>query len=817
MTARLEGDVPRYRRLHRSLRPARVAVLVPGGGDWMPAVLRIMEGFSRIWGGVGNILVPVLPGDVLPECFWPVLARFDPDRLGYYQPTFRGWQMADPEGFDVWLTGQAQQWAARHGGTLDEARRLLTEDRLMHEPTAEVVLSDDLQARIRARLGPLGHGEHLEEAAFEADQPPGPHLVDLLALDANPVRLQVLRTEGLDPRVRLLIAARTGALSPSHAAALVERGVSIEEVDIAEPDLPLLLELCWRRRMSPGGVALRRAYATAQGGEPGTPAAYTDDDFLERTPLGDTMRGCGWFLPVQTPWQQRPFFVVCGDKAADFCLALALDRCYGDAAWFPQSFVHGDDEVAAAARSTLALIVDGLRSAAEGRRPTVVTSATLPTSDVTEAARTLLRRAVDDDRVGVAEPARLPLGRSWRLLDREQFDRIGSEPFVASELAGELQLLRPSLARANDVWDCTWQVDVALDGYQLPARQALNGHLVPEQHPWTLLRSSTDGISYFSHSMGLVAGGSSLEQTLARPRLRLPDARGVFDALLAQAGLRSEDSSAGRYTQATLDLWGGLEPLAADLRRPSTSNLLHAYVRPEPNRQSSRQPGIFLEVQRRWFLSLQEAMLLSGTTGQETRTLLDALVGKRILRRGLILQCRRCSYAGWYRLEDLGQTFTCGRCQQTSLITQPAWKQPADGEPHWYYDLDEVVHLALKHDIRAPILALSELAEGARSVLTRPEADVYRSARHVAEIDLWAVINGAILVGEAKTVDQLHSDRTKERAAARRLVEIAAAVTADEVILATTAPAWNPTTIDTMNKALAHHGLPLRMLISLGM
>jgi hypothetical protein len=313
--------------------------------------------------------------------------------------------------------------------------------------------------------------------------------------------------------------------------------------------------------------------------------------------------------------------------------------------------------------------------------------------------------------------------------------------------------------------------------------------------------------------MGFVAAGSSLEQALARPRLRLPDARGVFDTLLVHAGLRSEDSSAGRYTQATLDLWGGLEPFAADLRRPQASKLLHAYLSQEP---SDEHTGVFLGVPRRRFLSFEQAAHVSATSGQETRALLDALVSKRILRRGLILQCRRCSYAGWYRLEDLGQTFTCGRCQHASLILQQTWKQPAGGEPQWYYDLDEVVYQALKHDVRAPILAVSKLAEGARSVLTRPEADVYKGARHVAEIDLWAIVDGKILIGEAKTIDQLDPDRARERAAARRLAEVAAAVTADEVIMATTAPDWNPTTVDTMNNALRHHGLLLRMLSALG-
>jgi hypothetical protein len=376
--------------------------------------------------------------------------------------------------------------------------------------------------------------------------------------------------------------------------------------------------------------------------------------------------------------------------------------------------------------------------------------------------------------------------------------------------------MSPYQKRHQTLTPDTWQVDVAVEGYQLPARWAVNSRLTPEEYPWTWLRSGADGISYFSHSMGLVSGSASLEQALVRPRLRLPDAREVFDALLAQAGLRSEDSAAGRYSQIVLDLWGGLEPLAADLRRSPASNLLHAYLRPRPKKGNNGQPGIFLEGQRRWFLSLEEAAPLSETGGQETRVLLDALVSRGVLRRGLILQCGRCSYASWYWLEELGQTFTCGRCQRASLIVQEAWKQPHDGEPYWYYDLDEVVYQALDHDIRAPILALSQLAEGVRSVLIRPEADVWKDGQWIAEVDLWAIIDGRVVVGEAKTDDRLDPQRTKERRAASRLAEVAAAVAADEVILATTASAWNPTTITTMNAALTPHSLQLRVLTGLG-
>jgi hypothetical protein len=312
--------------------------------------------------------------------------------------------------------------------------------------------------------------------------------------------------------------------------------------------------------------------------------------------------------------------------------------------------------------------------------------------------------------------------------------------------------------------------------------------------------------------MGFVVAGSSVEQALARPRLRVPDGREVFDALLARVGLRCEDSAAGRYTQATIDLWGGLQPLADDLRRPSTRDLLRAYFSKEPSDDS----GILLTSRGRRFLSFDQASRVSGTKGADTRILLDAYVARRVLRRGLILQCRRCGYADWYPLEALGQTFSCGRCQHVSLIVQAAWKRPDDGEPNWYYDLDEVVYQALSHDVSAPVLALSKLAEGAQSILVRPEADVYDGQDLLAEVDLWAIIDGRIVVGEAKTVDRLDLTRARERRVAARLASVAQTATADQVVLATTAPGWNQGSVAVMQRALERSGIPLRQLVDLG-
>jgi hypothetical protein len=740
------------------------------------------------------------------EAFWRLLAAYDPDRLGYYQTTLRGHQLADPDAFDEWLSTQAKEWVADHGGTLEEARALLSEDHLMNSPSVNLVFPESLPEQVRARLAPIAVRDDVLSEVLQADQPARGHLVDLARLAGGPARLQVLRTERLDSRVRLMVAARTGAIAPSYAADLAQLGVTVEEVDVTDDDLSGLLELCWRRSVTPLRWAIARMFAVAQGRAPSPEPAYTSADFLTHTPFGNSMRGCSWYTQTRSDWEDRPFYIVSGDSAADFCLALALDRCYGDGAWFPQAFAQANDELADVVRTTLGRVIDSIES-----RPIVCTSMTADATTMEETLRSLSADVVREGRYTVVESTQLPLGRPWRLLDRAQVERGGSQPFVGAELAGDMPLLQPSEVEGKEIWDCTWQVDVAVEGHQLPARWCLNSRLSSEAYPRALLRSGADGISFYSHSMGFVVAGSSVEQALARPQLRVPDGREVFDALLAHGGLRCQDSAAGRYTQATIELWGGLESLAADLRRPFTRGLLRAYLSKEPSNDS----GIFLTSRDRRFLSFEHASRASGTTGVVTRALLDAYVARRALRRGLILQCRRCSYSDWYALEALGQTFICGRCQHVSLIVQAAWKRPDDGEPNWYYDLDEVVYQALRHDVAAPVLALSELAQGAQSILVRPEADVYGDQGLIAEIDLWAIIDGQVVVGEAKTVDRLDRTRVGERRIAARLAGVAQAITADQVVLATTAPAWNEQSGALVQEALTRLGIPLRQLVDL--
>lgn len=61
----------RYRLVQRSVRPPRAATFVCAEGDRRAYVLRMMECYSRTWGGDGNGLVASSSTWDIAEPFWP--------------------------------------------------------------------------------------------------------------------------------------------------------------------------------------------------------------------------------------------------------------------------------------------------------------------------------------------------------------------------------------------------------------------------------------------------------------------------------------------------------------------------------------------------------------------------------------------------------------------------------------------------------------------------------------------------------------------------------------------------------------------------
>ena len=112
-------------------------------------------------------------------------------------------------------------------------------------------------------------------------------------------------------------------------------------------------------------------------------------------------------------------------------------------------------------------------------------------------------------------------------------------------------------------WDVTWQLDISIDDYTLPSRHAIGKLVTDDTFNRENVRVSTEGLSSMSHNMGLILGGSTLEETMYRPHLILPDLMAVVRALAAEGDMTAETSSAGAFLLAACRRFGGLSAFAS--------------------------------------------------------------------------------------------------------------------------------------------------------------------------------------------------------------------------------------------------------------
>jgi hypothetical protein len=145
--------------------------------------------------------------------------------------------------------------------------------------------------------------------------------------------------------------------------------------------------------------------------------------------------------------------------------------------------------------------------------------------------------------------------------------------------------------------------------------------------------------------------------------------------------------------------------------------------------------------------------------------------------------------------------FTCSVCRYPSRLARGRWYK-GDPEPAWSYDLDQVVRELLRQHGDIPLLAAAHLAEGGRSLLWAPELLVQSNGEE-AEVDLCLIIDGRVVVGEAKSNTRLNTADKGTAQAAARLVRAAHILSADEIVLATAQPAWAPGARTAIEAAIA--------------
>jgi hypothetical protein len=134
-------------------------------------------------------------------------------------------------------------------------------------------------------------------------------------------------------------------------------------------------------------------------------------------------------------------------------------------------------------------------------------------------------------------------------------------------------------------------------------------------------------------------------------------------------------------------------------------------------------------------------------------------------------------------------------------VTQRRWYK-GDPEPAWNYSLDQVVRDLLRQHGDLPLLAAAHLRGNTPDFQWAPELIIQDKTGPV-ELDICLIIDGRVVVGEAKSNGRLDSSNKGTGLASTRLVRVAQLLTADEIVLATSQPSWAPGAITAIEAALA--------------
>ena len=798
-----QSEALHYRSLYSSVRPRRAVTLIDSKGDWRARVRRMLECYARTWGGDGNGLVSYMGAVEVPEAFWPLLRAFDADQWVAFSDTLAGLRMSDPAAYEAQLQNAVGRWHGETGMPESEARELFEDDERLSDAFVPVETAHD--AYIRRWLAPAASEFTIIEGGYSADRKPPHGLVDMCELTHVPAYVAELDVSALPASVQLLVLSRTGSLAPGHAAHLQGRdGFERRKIAVSPEELDHVLEFAWTGLVNTLAMrALGELRARYSGVSEEVPdLGYADADVAAHFPLAQTRLGCTWHRKFdRTFYLGSPLVVVCGDSAADFTYAYTRRRAVGPTFWLP---VDDDAEVRAAVFGALARHLATSRRGSSLDREVLLTSLTMDVEQREtvrgEMLNTMWGRTLDNPTsptLRVCAPADVPSGRKWLLADSTHIGVEHYDPFAGDTMVRALDLAGPSEARGVKATACSWQVDVAVPGHQVPARWALQELLSAGDMVMPgAVRSGVEGLSVNSHGKILQIDGVAPHQALVRTRLRLPGAFEIFSKLAEHSGAHLRDSDKGRYTRRMLELWGGLPALAEDLRSDGpVRKILKEWI-------SANQAHGRIQHERKYLRLRDLVRILDygkpelARARKEARELLDRFLTSSIAFRGVVLRCPLCADTSFYRLEDLDPAYRCPRCRRRSAITDGSWPVGESGpfEPDWYYALDEVAYLGLRNDIHVPVLALVEVAKSSASFLHMPEVVVAREGETDLEVDLWAVADGRIVLGEAKKGDVLAETQDEEAARCAALLRLARDLSADEFVMASGASRWRERT-----------------------
>jgi len=771
------------------VRTPRFAVFVDENNPyWRTAVAALVRIFSQTWGGKYFIIVPT-DGKRIKDKYWELLEAYSPDQLGAYRVTLADLQEADPTRYEATVAAWRKDW--KFDQDFDEwfkEQQYLTS-------IGDFKIGNALEQELKNRLAPFHPADHVVQDWLIRDHGtsfPFTNVTDINLHAHRPVKKLVLPKPTDDLDLRAMVLSQSGDLNKPALDEYAKQAVSSTVLPSAYKTEDMV-ESVMRGSVDPTDLKLKKALADALQDEPG--AWSPDEDFVGHMPFQASMLHLARYYrsDIHRDYQE-PVTVVVGDTVDDFCLYYCLSRLHDEVFWLPKKWLDEcerrrvnnlrlhrrgrptrDYSENARVASAVVRLAYRVIKFGHSEKQIELRSMSLSTDDLKRSVAAMDRnhwgaRGELTSHARVVVLADTSTECVARVIEENNYMNQQEMVFINGKSVGRVATPKPKNFSLVDPASHRWLTSLQISDYTPPHLPFLGSQVALTHES----RIATDGIVYLCP--GIAFFGGDIDVNLTRPELVMVSAREILRQYFAEAGLEIRPSDKGNYLTDTISRFGGLSPAANFIGDSKTRGILDLFL---ITKSAKGGYVVYLQEEKRAYISYDG---VKNCVGEDTAArVIDELVGKDILKRGLIFLCTRCRLSSWYSLADLTTEFTCRRCSHRQQFTKTNWKAPE--EPRWYYALAETVLQCYTHNSYLTILALDHLKGKSKdSFQYLPEIDVinFPAQGDMHEIDIACLVDGRVVLGECKTERLRPSHTDKYEALAKALVR-----GPDEVVFAT--------------------------------
>ena len=228
----------------------------------------------------------------------------------------------------------------------------------------------------------------------------------------------------------------------------------------------------------------------------------------------------------------------------------------------------------------------------------------------------------------------------------------------------------------------------------------------------------------------------------------IPDSWYVLESVFKDAGYNCEPSDKSKFALGLLHLVGDIENLRA-IASTKIYEILKDMCRIKGQKETPRE--FFAEREEFSYSRFKERL------GQETDVILEWLIKKGIILRGIRLKCPKCQLNRWYELDRVNRTWRCDGCLNDQAIplelNNATWKYRINELYARGHDQGAITQLLSIYALHPPgILRDTSILGYYPGVIITAISDdiVHQTGIKRMELDLVSIRDGRLIIGECK-------------------------------------------------------------------